>query len=318
MRTHPGKDLKTILSTKSLRSDVQEKLVEVLKKDDHPDRKPYARELAAYAQEVLSGLSAAYELNPSAENLDKLSLRYAVAVFLGPREEYLQKEQRSSRRMSTASEREPTWRSQWDDERAPRRERQPRYNRVATMHDSNLSGPESAASGGETDDEGEPRVAFVDSARPKRDDRGREPSRQRDVHHRNEKDRRPQGILKTSTRDDNRSQDRDRGARSPAPTNNRRFIDFIKLMKMNHLEARQAWPADAALSGVAQDFVTRPVDREHSIFAEDACKHCYYFRGDKDNAAHLPTKCRHLMMFIASKESLKHLLVELNDLTRRK
>ena len=77
---------------------------------------------------------------------------------------------------------------------------------------------------------------------------------------------------------------------------------------MNHLEARQAWPADKSLSAVAQQFVTRPIDRQHNVFASDSCKHCCYFLGI--DGSHPPLRCPRLRSFLASKPSLREVLVK--------
>ena len=76
---------------------------------------------------------------------------------------------------------------------------------------------------------------------------------------------------------------------------------------MTHLEARQAWPADSSLSAVAQQFVTRPIDKQHNVWGADSCLHCYHFLGI--DGAHAPLRCQKLRSFLASKPSLREVLV---------
>ena len=87
----------------------------------------------------------------------------------------------------------------------------------------------------------------------------------------------------------------------------KRFIDFNRLMSMNHLEARQAWPADRSLSAVGQQFVTRPIDKQHNVWAADSCLHCANFLNT--DGAHAPLRCQRLRSFLASKPSLRCVLV---------
>ena len=76
------------------------------------------------------------------------------------------------------------------------------------------------------------------------------------------------------------------------------FLDFRKLLTMTDVEAaKQAWPTDAKFSKVHSEFLTRPIDKQNSLWAEDSCKHCFW---RKQNADHSPLRCEKLRAFITS------------------
>ena len=114
------------------------------------------------------------------------------------------------------------------------------------------------------------------------------------------------------------SRDSTRPGREPAsrtdkpPTGSERprrpFIDYVKLMSMkDNADARQAWPGDAKCLTICPEFLTRPIDKASGIWAEDSCKHCFYYL--KQKADHPPLKCRKFREFLESKPSLKEVLV---------
>ena len=72
--------MEQIYSDKSLRTEVYDRFVSILREDDHDERRSYTRELADYAQEMLSSAAAACDLNASREALQQSSSgpRYSI------------------------------------------------------------------------------------------------------------------------------------------------------------------------------------------------------------------------------------------------
>ena len=279
-RLHAPKTTLECYSSKSIRSDIYDKLLSVIRNDDHEERKMYADALGDYASETLNSLSAAYELSPTPENLQKLTLTHAVTVHIAPREETLLRELKLKFPRKYGSRNEQ-WRTRWEDEeRSSRRAREPRYARVAAVRDT--SGADT------TDDEESSGVAYIN--KPNKDKENRKDTR-------------------------NNEQRKTTYTREP-PSGNDILIDFRKLMGMNHLEARQAWPVDAALTATAQEFVIKPIDRTHNIWPTDACKHCAYYL--KQDGAHPAARCPKLMKFIKDRSSLRECLVTRDELRARR
>ena len=84
---HAGRSLEDLYRDRSTRQELYDKLVSILKEDTHPERRAWTSELGLYALEVLTGLGAAVELDPS--QLSRATLPFAVATALAPREERL-------------------------------------------------------------------------------------------------------------------------------------------------------------------------------------------------------------------------------------
>ena len=276
VRVNNGRTLAEIYKDSSLRSDLVDKYVQIIREDDHAERRHFARQLADYAEEILTQVGTAADLNPTPENLERCTLRHVAAVYLQPREDALAKTAKQRYRSKEPS----SWRTRWDDEPPPRHQERHHHSedrshrarghdrsRVAYLHDQG---------GGADSEEEDTSLAFVNSSQDKRPVK---PT-----------------YNKTTT-------DKDRPEKPKYL-----FLDYKKLLDMKTLEARQAWPADASFSKVADNFITRPIDRNNQIWPEDACLHCVHYR--KLPGDHHPLKCPKLREFIQSKASLKHLLTE--------
>ena len=91
-----------------------------------------------------------------------------------------------------------------------------------------------------------------------------------------------------------------------------RFVDFRKIQDLaakgldtpEGKAAITAWPKDEQKKEINPDWPPRPIDRNGGVWAEDACRYCYYVLGRKEDAAHSCYGCPEWRNYLLSTKHL--------------